>query len=315
SAYGYLTYFNSPTLEEPSQRSREWFRLIRDLGAPALMTLYVVRLGGDFMAFRFLLPELIMLCWLARRLFVMPLPSRWNGFLSRLDRTGIRTLAGMALIALLLLLIPVPAAQGYIANERFHFVSKFEKRGPGLFDPGSHPWGRRGQELSELQRCLNYRTFRIANSQAEAHCMEGMGLGYVGLAAGPYVEIIDEQGISDAYVARLPIILRFRPGHEHSIGTLEVLAKDVLFCNTGDAGYDEIMATPYGTVVRWDPDLLRTIPDIEDRLIKLRDHSAAGSPAVQMLEKRYQITLEELMQKAKSWNDPLVEQKRHCWQQ
>ncbi|MCB1140099.1 MAG: hypothetical protein KDK23_15165, partial [Leptospiraceae bacterium] len=40
-AYGYLTYFNAPTMEEPSRKSREWFRLIRDLGAPALMTAYV----------------------------------------------------------------------------------------------------------------------------------------------------------------------------------------------------------------------------------------------------------------------------------
>lgn len=313
-AYAYLTYFHSPTLQEPKDRSAQWFRLARDAGAPVLMALYVIRLGGDFMAFRFLLPELIMVAWLARRLFTMPLPNRWNGVLSSWDNRTIQTALAMAALAVITLLLPVPAAKGYIANERFHFVSKFESKGLSLFDPVSHPWGKRGQELSQLQSCLNYRPFRIANSQAEAYCMEGMGLGYVGLAAGPYVQIVDEQGISDSYVARLPILLRFRPGHEHSIGTLEVLAKDVLFCQTGDLRYDEIMSTRFGTVVRWDPDLLMTIPDIEDRLRMLRDQKASGSPAIHMLEQRYGVTVEELLEKSRTWPTPLTEQKTRCWQ-
>ena len=143
--------------------------------------------------------------------------------------------------------------------------------------------------------------------------MKGMGLGYVGLSAGSYVEIIDEQGISDAYVARLPILLRFRPGHEHSIGTLEVLAKDVIFCETGDRRYDEIMSTDYGTIVRWDPDLLATIPNMERRLNELARHKEAGSPAIAMLEKRYNITVEALKERSGRWNDARIESKRQCW--
>ncbi len=312
-AYAYLTYYNSPTIEDPSERSTNWFRLLRDSGAPILMTLYVIRLGGDFMAFRFLLPELIMVAWLSRRLFTIPLPARWNGLLSKWDARPTGTMALFVVLCVAGMLLPVPSAYGYIANERFHFVEKFENKGPGLMNAENHPWGRRGQELSNLQSCLNYRTFRIANSQAEATCMKGMGLGYVGLSAGPYVEIIDEQGISDAYVARLPILLRFRPGHEHSIGTLEVLAKDVIFCETGDRRYDEIMSTDYGTIVRWDPDLLATIPNMERRLNELARHKKAGSPAIAMLEKRYNITVEELKERSGRWNDARIESKRQCW--
>ena len=313
AAYGYLVYFNSPTTESVNEKRRDWFRLVRDLGAPIIMTLYVIRLGGDFMAFRFLLPELIMLAWLARRLFTIPLPTRWNGALSKWDGRPSRTLAVFAAASVIALFIPIPAAKGYIANERFHFVSKFERKGPGLIEAENHPWGARGEELSRFQSCLNYRTFRIANSQAEARCMEGMGLGYVGLAAGPYVEIIDEQGISDPYVARLPILLRFRPGHEHSIGTLEVLAKDVLFCNTGDRKYDEIMSTRYGTVVRWDPDFLALVPDIDERLARLQEYKREGSPAIEMLEARYGITVEELQARKEMWSSEYVRQKRQCW--
>lgn len=314
-AYAYLTYYNAPTTEDPARRSTNWFRLVRDLGAPLLMILYLMRLGGDFMAFRFLLPELIMMAWLARRLFTIPLPARWNGFLSRWDAHPSRVLAVFAIASIVAMFIPIPQSRGFIANERFHFVQKFETKGPGLLQATNHPWGKRGQELSELQSCLNYRTFRIANSQAEATCMEGMGLGYVGLSAGPYVHIIDEQGISDAYVARLPILLRFRPGHEHSIGTLEVLAKDVLFCNTGDHRYDEIMSTPYGTISRWDPALLAMVPDIEQRLDKLKSHKQAGSPAIEMLEERYGITVEELIQRSALWNDDRLVRRRNCWQE
>ena len=313
AAYSYLTYYNSPTIQDPAEKSTDWFRLLRDIGAPILMTAYVIRLGGDFMAFRFLLPELIMLAWLARRIFTIPLPARWNGWLSRWDSRPAGTLAAFVIICVIGMFLPVPAAYGYIASERFHFVRKFESQGPGLLNARNHPWGQRGLELSRLQSCLNYRTFRIANSQAEATCMEGMGLGYVGLSAGPEVEIIDEQGISDSYVARLPILLRFRPGHEHSIGTLEVLAKNVIFCETGDRRYDEIMSTDFGTVVRWDPDLLATLPDAENRLKELAAYKKEGSPAIEMLEKRYNITVEELQSRSPLWNDRRMEEKRNCW--
>lgn len=313
-AYVFLSLTNRPITEEPRARSHELFRLLRDVGAVLVMVVYVVRLGGDFMAFRFLVPELIMIAWIARRVFTIPLPTRWNGWLSHQDSRPLHVFAAGLLLCIIFLFIPVPPAKGFIANERFHFVSKFEKQGPGLFDPANHPWGARGKRLGLLQQCLQYRTFRIANSQAEAHCMQGMGLGYVGYEAGPYVQIVDEQGISDSYVARTPIILRFRPGHEHSIGTLEVMAKDVLFCNTGDRKYDEIMKTKYGTIVRLDPDLLATIPNIENRLQSLLELKKSGSPAIEMLEKRYETSVEELLDMSSNWKDDLTLEKRKCWE-
>ena len=57
------------------------------------------------------------------------------------------------------------------------------------------------------------------------------------------------------------------------------------------------------------------VPDIEQRLDKLKSHKQAGSPAIEMLEERYGITVEELIQRSALWNDDRLVRRRNCWQE
>lgn len=292
-----------------------FFAVIREILLITLLTFYVIRLGGDFMAFRFILPVFTILALFSRRYLVRIFDEQW------LDPSSEKAVIRVAFItAFLFLWIPVPKSKGYIADERAHFTEKFEPgsstvtRYAAYLDPAKHPWGKAGTTVRNLQECLDYSPFIIANSQAEAQCREGMGLGYSGYAAGPKVSIIDEQGISDPYVARLPVPLRFRPGHEHSIGTYEVFEKQVLFCRSGDLRYDEIMQTPYGVMIRLDPDLLATLPDARLRLQKLMQIKRQGSPGLEMAEFYSKITVEELYARSAGWAaDPVMTERYRCW--
>jgi arabinofuranosyltransferase len=319
-----LVLFISGTLlfsirrEGLSERNRGY---LRDTGAALLLTLYVVRVGGDFMAFRFLLPEIAILALLAHRILkndpMIPrlLVDRVSIFSPRF-RSLIQRPTVLYLTMLLyssFLFIPLPVSKGYVADERRHFIDP----GASLFDlafTSSHPWAKSGRRYGKLQRCLNYDDFWIANSQAYAKCMNGVGLGYFGVAAGPGVRILDEQGLPNREVAKSPVLLRFRPGHEHSLRLSEVLAKRALFCSTGEPGYDRIMKTNAGIVIHLEPDLLATIPDIHARLIALGELKRAGSNIIPRLERIYGVRVEDLAAQSNQWErDTLLRSKNRCW--
>lgn len=287
-----------------------------DLLAAGGLTLYVTRVGGDFMAFRFLLPEITILALASDRLLQIAMTEKKNRFASFLNGPGgmkqpVLWYGAIAFFALFIFL-PVPIQKGYIADERAYYIQMEEA---GKTSPDDEPmWISRGRAFGELQGCLNYDPFWIANSQYGARCMQGVGLGKFGNAAGVRVLIQDEQGLPDRVVARSPIATRFRPGHEHYLTLRQVIDKGAMFCSTGESEYDAIMKTSAGILINLDPDLLSTVPHIHTRLEGLMQLKNQGSPAVAMLEKRWNVTIESLLADSVLWEqDPLQHGKNRCW--
>jgi len=298
---------------------------MRDSGITLVLILYVVRVGGDFMAFRFLLPEITMTALLFHHLSkknpdliveliqIVFINTRNKKVLSLLHPKSLQAL--FYAFYTLLLFWPVPFSKGFVAEERRVYMRDMESTNTiSLLLQQNHPWGRSGLHYRNLQRCLMYDDFWIANSQAYAKCMQGVGLGYFGVNAGPGVKIYDEQGIPNRDVAIQPVLQRFRPGHEHQLSLDKVIHKGVLFCSTGEPAYDRAMKTKAGIVIRLDPDLLSTLPDIRNRLKKLVELKQSGSGIIPRLERRYHVTVESLLSQSEQWeSDPVMRSLHTCW--
>ncbi|MEQ9365592.1 MAG: hypothetical protein RIF32_15205 [Leptospirales bacterium] len=290
-------------------RPRAYVSYLRELGVVALLTFYVLRVGGDFMAFRFLLPEIVMLALLADRFFraAPDLPER---LLGRLPYARFVLLAIFVACALR----PIPLYHGSISDERQFFVRDITGGLPTLLTGQNHPWGRRGAEFRDFQSCLQIEDFWITNSQAQAGCLKGIGLGYFGVAAGPGVKILDEQALPNRDVARLPVLVRWRPGHEHYLDLSNVLRRGAAFCGTGEPAYDRTMLTGMGIITDLRPELLATVPGIGDRLRRLEQLKAAGSPIVPRLEARYGASIENLRKRSELWEtDAELSRRSQCW--
>jgi arabinofuranosyltransferase len=170
------------------------------IGAGVVLYLgYVVRIGGDFMAGRFLTaPFLVCVVWLAAR---------------GLPRTPAREVVGLALLsALLLALFPtnflvdeklecVFGASG-IANERKCYA-EFTALSENVRERKYESEGRfeRGADLRKHKR-------RVAVES---------NVGMTGFAAGPKVHVIDLLALTDPLLARIPYRVHgdFRVGHFH----------------------------------------------------------------------------------------------------
>ena len=275
---------------------------LRELGAAALVTLYVVRVGGDFMAFRFLLAP-IMLVALSLQRLVDELPAEQGRLWLRLS---------LPVIALALSFFPVPPSSGVIADERRQFVEG--ESVVTLWTSSEHRWGRTGHLFGEFARCLGVEEMRITNSVTQARCMQGIGLGYFGVNAGPQVWILDEQGLPNRDVATSPVLFRWRPGHEHYIDLNHVVGSRSWFCSSGEPAFDRVMATPIGILITLDSAVLSTVPDVRSRLAALIRLKNAGSAIVPMLESEYGVRVEELAREAVVWEaDPLLRSQQRCW--
>ncbi len=293
---------------------RQYFAYFRELGVTLILGLYIVRVGGDFMMFRFFLPEILMLALLADRYFRagFALPN----FLQTFTKHKLAShYAGLAFFVLLTFW-PVPLTFGSLADERRYF---FEESGAGpaaLLFGQDHPWGQTGEEFQQLQACLGVDDFWITNSQAQAQCLKGIGLGYFGVAAGPGVKILDEQALPNRDVARRPVLVRWRPGHEHYLDLTHIIHRGAAFCSTGEPTYDRTMVTKAGIVLALREDILATMPDVKMRLTELKAAKLAGSPVIPRLEQRFQTTIETLLQKAATWErDAVLKKKRGCWEE
>lgn len=301
---------------------------LRELGATVLAGFYIVRVGGDFMAFRFFLPEIVMLALIADRLFrARPdaLATLAQGLADRLAparlyaRLHARNPLAPAWLGLgffaLLSLLPTPRTAGAIADERRYFFEESGATPISLFFGQQHRWGEAGAEYKRLAACLEVDELWITNSQAQARCLRGAGLGFFGVASRPDIRILDEQALPNRDVALMPVLLRWRPGHEHYVDLSKVIERGAAFCASGEPAYDRVMATPYGIVLRLDPALLATLPDLERRMAELVRLKAAGSRIIPRLEERYGVSVEDLARSAPRFaNDPLLRQKTDCWQ-
>ncbi len=290
-----------PLYVTPSGKS-EFLSLSRDLGAVLLLLVYVVRIGGDFMSFRFLLPEIVFFVLTAQRVleqgfyFDREFTTRWK--------------AAGAVMLMLLIFWPVPLHQGFVADERRIYTEHGSTNQWQRFFGEDFPWGRKAHQFRELQHCLGYSPFWISNSQAQARCMEGVGLGYFGVNAGPHVLIFDEQGLPNEEVSKAPVYTRFRPGHERYLTPSQVIEKGILFCSTGEPAYDSVMHTEYGVVISFDPELILTLPDANVRLQSLLELKKAGSETIPLLEKRWGITVESLIAVSQ---EVKADDRSDCW--
>jgi hypothetical protein len=219
------------------------------------------------------------------------------------------------LIGLMILIFwPIPLYKGFVADERRIYTEPSPTTQFMRLFKEEFSWGEKAVRYKNLQSCLGYEPFWISNSQAQAKCMEGVGLGYFGVNAGPKVLIFDEQGLPNQEVAKAPIYTRFRPGHEKYLTPTQIIDKGIIFCSSGEPAYDRTMLTDFGIVISFDPDLILSLPDHDKRLNELLQLKKKGSVIVSRLEKRYQITVEALINRShKLKNDPVLNIKKNCW--
>jgi arabinofuranosyltransferase len=154
---------------------------------------YVVRIGGDFMSGRFLTPPLVAAAFLLAHAR-LPAPALALGSLAAL------ALAVASPASPLRAPLDYPAGRAQteflgpdgICDERGYWYGY-----AGLFSRGQGPQElhvRRGHPLASTWRAAA-PTVQVAK-----------GIGYIGYWAGPLVHIVDPMGLSDALLARLPVV-------------------------------------------------------------------------------------------------------------
>jgi arabinofuranosyltransferase len=186
---------------------------------------YVLRIGGDFMAGRFLTAPLFCAVVL---LVTSPV--------ARSTRALVMSLALVLLISL------VATRPSLLSDERYGM--DFDYMGPhGVADERAAYYQAtgllrilRGRPVPDHAWAREGRTAR----QAEPAVVVSRNIGFFGLAAGPRVHIVDEDGLADPLLARVP----FAPGEAWRIGHFHRPVPD---------GYVETLRS--GTNVISDPQL------------------------------------------------------------
>jgi arabinofuranosyltransferase len=164
-------------------------------GLPILLYLvYIVSIGGDFMNGRFLTPLLL---YAVLTLADTPWAAR-----PRLVAAVVVSALALALAmpesALRVWTSPPPLVKRYgVLNEQtsyYPFSGLIPMlRGSG---PADHAWGRLGRGMSHFP-----------------HVTPHVSIGIFGYYAGPGVHVIDELGLGDPLLARLPATNHYAPGH------------------------------------------------------------------------------------------------------
>ncbi|HTV17152.1 MAG TPA: hypothetical protein VMG12_00735, partial [Polyangiaceae bacterium] len=176
----------------------------------ALHLAYIAKIGGDYMNARFLAPHVLASAWMAMR-FADRAALRAKGSLWLEPRAGF---AALAAAAVLLLAADVHSfgsrhagalRPSRIADERlFHmeptgFWSRFWGYLKGEPFEVPHPWANHGRKL------------RL--EQPRDHVFVHASIGFLGYYAGPGVHIVDYLGLTDPFMARLPIVKFHTAGH------------------------------------------------------------------------------------------------------
>jgi arabinofuranosyltransferase len=255
------------------------------LAQAGLLSIYVMRLGGDFMAYRFMLPAMMILVVLLNDL-VRYLP---------MTEQRTRSIGAVLLTATALLVvfpISAPQSQGYIADER-QVYDLYHPAYRALFDePVEHKWYKQGMGLRESQERIGYPISVVDGN-----------IGYFGFAAGPKVTIVDMYGLVDREVARTrpPGRERGRPGHERKLNIMMAIDRRVTICPTPFKEWNRIMGTPFGTIITLDTAFLRNFPERVASLKEYKRQVTTGEiPAdesfgfLQLLEEKYKIRIEDL---------------------
>ncbi|MGZ3716557.1 MAG: hypothetical protein ACXVA4_14145, partial [Ktedonobacterales bacterium] len=218
----------------------------------AAYLLYTVKVGGDFMAGRFLTPVLFIAVAI-----LMHDPFRLAVFKQLFPTANVRLTGVVFGILLVAILVPdsrwLPDSAGSLflpgglADER-----SFSVAATGLFRINvmhpipNHPWAAEGAQLRASSRGI--AVFR--------------NVGYYGFMAGPNVYIVDTFALNDPLLARLPSQRPWRIGHfERSLpdGYVETLGSGSNKITDAHLAryYDKLRIVTRGNL--WDPERLIVI--------------------------------------------------------
>ncbi len=211
---------------------RDWKSIPLLLGM-VLYVAYVVKVGGDFMAGRFLTPPFL----IAVILLVRNIPSSAN------------ISWGLILVAVVLLGFFVPNSRWYSINSSSQLIDS-----RGVAD--EHACYENATGLINFQRNLPMPNSAWAQRGIQARLKHdkvvvAVGIGYLGYEAGPQVYVLDNLALADPFLARLPLSAdemgNWRIGH---------------FKRALPAGYLETLET--GTNMIHDPDLAHYYAKLHD---------------------------------------------------
>ncbi len=211
-------YFNKNTesLKNEKVESIQKILPIRELILTIFIAHYIIRVGGDFMGFRLLLPYFV--------IFIFCLDSFFNEYFKLyFSKKFVLVLNSILILVSIGLILeksnyPLVDKTG-IVNERKAYTKGYYNNLNEIFNGIQYGWYYKGLEFKKLQECLGLSNFIITNSITEAKCNEtGFGLGYFAVGAGANVSLIDELGLTDRDVAKSgKKSVHERVGHERSI--------------------------------------------------------------------------------------------------
>ena len=203
------------------------------VAAALLHAVYVVRVGGDFMHGRFLLPTLF-------GLLLPVMLVRVPVILPRAQSTVAATIVIVAwsVVAALWLRVPYPAQinDDGLADERSVYVENSGHPNPITLDDYmqmTQPWPRDGQAWHDLATDhprvlvidMDQYPLNPAVDPDIAVVALAWNVGLAGYAAGIEVHVADRLGLSDPIASRLRIEERGRPGHEKELSSAWVIAR------------------------------------------------------------------------------------------
>lgn len=217
------------------------------VGGGLLHALYVVRVGGDFMQDRLLLPAT----------FALVLP--WSVVPAR----RVTVIAAAALVPWAVLAATTWEPPGQpgggpadgVADERAYYVALAARPNPVTAeDFGTVPYAAGGRLAAAAARDgRGQLTFRLTSPDDRDGWVTGAGadapfavavdnVGVYGYAAGPAVTVVDVRGLGDPVTSRFRLVgPRGRPGHEKMTSPAWVLARHAA---PGARPPAEVVATP-----------------------------------------------------------------------
>jgi arabinofuranosyltransferase len=186
--------------------------------------LYVVRLGGDFMHARMLLPALFALLLPAAVWPVRPAPAA-SGALKMAHAAVLLALPLWAGISAFSLRVPYPGqiADHGVADEVNFYRAHARHPHPVMPDdyrgwPHGPVWIadelRRLAAEGRRRLVLDQEQWPLASDPAATIVTDGIMIGLVGYVAGPLVHLADPIGLTDPVASRLRLDDRGRTGHE-----------------------------------------------------------------------------------------------------
>lgn len=212
--------------------SRDGSVLVHVLLVTSLIyALYVVRLGGDFMHARMLLPVLFAIC--------LPVAAVQASVASVL--AGLAVL-GWAIPSALVFRTPYHIVGGWIGdkwgitNEANYYRSLSGKNHPVLIvdyrRTGPFPFFLRAKEVAgkaadQAHQIQIFGTYLPLATGVHAPVVdaEGAFLGIIGYTEGTSTYIDDDLGLADPIASHLILVHRSRPGHERHLPPAWVLAR------------------------------------------------------------------------------------------